>query len=176
MKKVILINGKARHGKDTVGQYLYKQLSINGNSVLITHYGDLLKYICKEFLGWNGKKDERGRTMLQNVGTNVVRKKYPNYWVDFILQMADFFSECWDYIVIPDVRFPNEINLWKEKGYDVVTINVNRPDFNNGLTEEQNKHESETYDLTSLSDIFISNDGSKQDLFDKVKEIIKGGL
>ena len=114
--------------------------------------------------------------MLQNVGTNVVRKKYPNYWVDFILQMADFFSECWDYIIIPDVRFPNEINLWKEKGYDVITINVNRPDFNNGLTEEQNKHESETYDLTNLSDIFISNDGSKQDLFDKVKEIIKGGL
>ena len=59
--KVVLVSGKARHGKDTVAQLLYEELQFNGCKVLITHFADVLKYVCKNFLGWNGKKDEYGK-------------------------------------------------------------------------------------------------------------------
>ena len=170
MTKVILINGKARHGKDTVGKYIADILTKEGNSVLLTHYTDLLKYICKEFFGWNGTKGPKGRSLLQNVGTNVVRAKYPNYWVDFVIQMVEFFPDCWDYVVIPDTRFPNEVNEWKDSGYDVTLIKVERPDFQSDLTEEQLAHESENYVLNA--DYTIINNGSKNDLYDKVYHLL----
>lgn len=59
--KVIAVSGHARHGKDTVARMLQEQLQADGNKVLITHYADLLKYICKTFFMWDGQK-RRERT------------------------------------------------------------------------------------------------------------------
>lgn len=42
--------------------------------VLVTHFGDLVKYVCEKFFDWDGVKDESGRSLLQYVGTNKVRK------------------------------------------------------------------------------------------------------
>lgn len=49
--KVILISGKARHGKDTTAGFLKNALEADGSSVLVAHYGDLVKYVCKTFFG-----------------------------------------------------------------------------------------------------------------------------
>ena len=59
--KVILISGKAQNGKDTVAGSLHKALVNDGKRVLVTHYADLLKYICRNYFGWDGNKDEKGR-------------------------------------------------------------------------------------------------------------------
>ena len=56
-----------------------------GYSTLIVHYADLLKYMCKTFFGWNGEKDEFGRSLLQRVGTDCIRNVEPDYWVDFVI-------------------------------------------------------------------------------------------
>ena len=56
--QVIVISGKAQHGKDTTAGFLKDTLEADGYSVLIAHYGDLVKYVCKMYLGWNGEKDE----------------------------------------------------------------------------------------------------------------------
>ena len=77
--KVICISGKAQHGKDTTAGYLKELLEARGNKVLVTQYGDLVKYICATFFAWDGQKDENGRTLLQYVGTNIVREKEPDY-------------------------------------------------------------------------------------------------
>ena len=61
--KVILISGKARHGKDATAHFIKNALETDGYSVLVAHYGDLVKYICKTFFGWNGEKDDNGRTL-----------------------------------------------------------------------------------------------------------------
>lgn len=50
--KVITISGKAQNGKDTTAGLLKAALEADGYKVLITHYADLLKYICKQFFGW----------------------------------------------------------------------------------------------------------------------------
>jgi len=142
--KVITISGKARHGKTTSAEIIAEKLEKKGNRVLITHYGDLLKYICEKFFGWNGIKDEIGRTRLQYVGTDVIREQRPNYWVDFTVGILQMFLNEWDYVLVPDCRFPNEIETLKEQNFDILSFKVIRPNFDNGLTEEQKKHPSET--------------------------------
>ena len=105
--KVICISGKARHGKDTLAGILKNHLEDQGNRVLIAHFGDLVKYICEKFFDWDEQKDERGRTLLQYVGTDVVRTQEPNFWTDFIKKVLTLFPDEWDYVLIPDCRFPN---------------------------------------------------------------------
>ena len=92
MKKVILVSAKARHGKDTVAEIAKEQLESRGQKVLICHYADLLKYICKTFFEWDGVKDDNGRTILQHVGTDVIRSNNQDYWVKFIIDLLDMFN------------------------------------------------------------------------------------
>jgi hypothetical protein len=155
--KIFLISGKARHGKDTTSDILKDALIAQGKRVLVTHYADLVKYICKTFFGWDGNKDERGRSILQYVGTEVVREKRPNYWVEFVMEILWLFGDNWDCIIIPDARFPNEISFPKDTYDNVYHINVVRPNFDNGLTEEQKNHSSETALDGITPDFLIEN-------------------
>ena len=82
--KVVCISGKAQHGKDTTAGMMKTALESMGHTVLIAHYGDLVKYVCRTFFGWNGEKDAYGRSLLPKVGTDIVREQRPNYWVDFV--------------------------------------------------------------------------------------------
>ena len=166
--KVIMISGKAQHGKDTTAGFLKSALEADGYSVLIAHYGDLVKYVCKTFFGWDGNKDERGRTLLQYVGTDVIRKQDENYWVRFIGKMLTFFNGTWDYVLIPDCRFPNEVDYLREMGLDASHIRVIRKGFVSPLTEEQQAHPSETALDNVTPDYYIYNDGSLDDLRMKV--------
>jgi hypothetical protein len=139
--KLILICGKAQHGKDTAAEFIKKNLEEKGNKVLLTHFADLLKYICKQFFGWNGEKDEAGRTLLQWVGTEKVREIFPTFWADFINDILTIFKDEWDYVIIPDCRFPNEIDSFAE--FHPTTVRVERLQFESTLTEEQKQHISE---------------------------------
>ena len=169
--KVICISAKARHGKDTVAELLKESLENKGNKVLITHFADLLKYICKTFFGWNGEKDEKGRTLLQYIGTDVVGKKRPSYWVDFLVDFLKLFEMEWDYVVIPDCRYPIEISKVKEI-FDTALLRVERPNFDNGLTEAQKNHPSEV-DMDNYDfDYIIYNDGDIKSLKIKVENFI----
>ena len=140
---------------------------------MLVHYADLLKYICKQFFGWNGKKDDKGRTLLQYVGTDVIRTKSPNYWVGFIADMLRFFPDEWDYVIIPDTRFPNEISTLRINEFPVTHIRVIRPGFQTQLTEEQQNHPSETALDGIEPDEWVVNDGEVYDLFGKIQKLVK---
>ena len=90
-----------------------------------------------------GEKDEYGRTLLQKVGTDIVRTQNPNFWVDFIIDILKLFKGEWDYVLIPDVRFINEITRYGEE-WNTTTVRVNRLNFESNLTYEQKNHSSET--------------------------------
>lgn len=162
--RVILISGKAQHGKDTVANFLKEALEEHGKKVLICHYGDLVKYVCTTFFGWDGQKDEAGRSLLQRVGTDVIRSQCEDYWARFILEILGFFPNEWDYVLIPDCRFPNEVHLPRFVSFNAVHIRVVRPDFDNGLTPEQQAHPSETSLDHVRPDCAIENSGSLKDL------------
>lgn len=141
--QVVTISGYAESGKDTVAQKLKEVLEQKGKRVIVAHYADLLKYICKQFFGWNGKKDDAGRTLLQHIGTDIVRNKNSNFWVNMLWEILNMFEDEWDYCIIPDCRFPNEADCMK-KTFNGKTVRVVRPNYKNHLTEEQRKHPSET--------------------------------
>ena len=166
--KAIVISGHAGNGKDTVAKMLEETLKADGYKVLVTHYADLLKYICKSYFDWNGEKDETGRTLLQFVGTDMIRNIDQNYWVDFVVDMMYFFQDCWDYVIIPDTRFPNEVERLKERGVDTVHLRVERTNFISPLTKEQQAHPSETALDNTEPDYLIENSGGLEELKSKL--------
>ena len=166
--KVICISGHARNGKDTVAEILRKYLWGSGKRVLILHYADLLKFMCRQLFHWNGEKDERGRHLLQYVGTDIVRAQQPDFWVDFVIQELALFRNHWDYVLIPDTRFPNEIERLKEAGYSATHLRVERKGFSSSLTEEQKQHASETALDDTAPDYVIENDGTMVELVSKI--------
>lgn len=176
--KVICISGKAQHGKDTVAEFILEELENKGYSILITHYGDLLKYICRTFFAWDGRKDERGREMLQKVGTDIIRTARPNYWVDFIGSLLNMFNGEWDYVIIPDCRFYNEIYGLKLYGLDITHVRVVRTNFESPLTIEQQNHPSETSLDNIEPDHYIHNDSTLDILREKsvhfINNYVKG--
>lgn len=142
---IIPVSGKAEHGKDSFARFLCNEITSSGKTCLIFHYADLLKFICKQYMGWNGEKDQAGRTLLQFVGTDEVRAINNNFWVDYAIEFAKVFQHRWDYMIIPDTRYPNEIDSWKKvPGFDVRPVRVVRPDYVSSLTYEQLHHISET--------------------------------
>ena len=82
--KTLIISGKAGHGKDTVANFMKEVLEKEGNRVIVCHYGDAVKWVIRDYFNWDGQKDERGRSLLQKIGTDVVRASYPNFWVGII--------------------------------------------------------------------------------------------
>lgn len=175
MKKVILISGKAGSGKDTVASVIKENFIEDGipsNRILITHYADLLKYIARSYFGWDGVKDIRGRTILQHIGTDIVREQDENFWTDFIIKILTLFKEEWDYVIIPDARFLNEITEI-QKHFPTQTVRVSRT-FNSLLSNEQKNHSSETNLDDYVFDAYIENNFSSIDeLSAYIKSIIK---
>lgn len=177
--KVICISGKARSGKDTSAEALRKILWGYGKRVLFIHNADLLKYICKTLFLWDGKKDERGRHILQYVGTDIVRAQRPDFWVDYIISVLTLFGDSWDYVLIPDCRFPNEIDRLKASSFNVTHLRIIRDDYENGLTEDQENHPSETALDHTVPDFTVSNNGTMCDLISRLMKIavhFEGGL
>ena len=170
--QVFTVSGKAQHGKDTVANLLYEELRNAGESALITHNADLLKFICKQYFSWDGQKNEKGRGTLQYVGTDVVRKQRPDFWVDFIIDVLKLFDKEWDWVIIPDARFPNEIDRLREEGFKVSHLRVERPAYNSNLTKEQQAHPSETALDDVIPDELIVNDGSIDDLRCKIQKLL----
>lgn len=172
--KIVCITGKAGSGKDTFAAQLRDALESGGKRVLIAHYADLVKYICKQFCGWNGEKDEYGRYLLQRIGTDIFRKNNPNYWVDFLMDVIEIFQNqwnLWDFVLIPDARFPNEYLVPKKRGYQTTLIRIRRDESTSVLTEDQKKHASECSMDDEDADMEIINDGGVSDLAQKASEV-----
>lgn len=145
---IILFSGKARHGKDSAAGILMEEFDKENLKSLKIGYGDLVKFIATKYMGWDGNKDEAGRHILQQVGTNKVRNIYPDFWVDFVIKLTNSLFSDYDNIIITDCRFPNEIEAWyfpqDNVELRVFPVRVIRENFESELTEEQKNHPSET--------------------------------
>ena len=154
MKHIGLI-GLAGSGKDTAAEALEK-----------THYryafAGRLKSIARLF-GWDGQKDERGRTLLQELGM-AGRKYDQDIWVNCIKRHLG--SEMLKYkLVFTDVRFQNEADYVRSIGG--IIVRIVRPGIISG------EHESELKQCEVAADIEIVNDGTIEDLHEKIRNIIK---
>ena len=171
--RVILISGSARFGKDSAAFIMKELLEKKKNKVLIIHYADYLKLFCKTYLGWNGDKvAPEGRKLLQWFGTDVVRKNYEDTWIDMIVALLKGIKTLYDYVIIPDVRFPNEIDKMCDN-FDCITARVIRPNFDNGLTDEQKNHPSEVALKDYPMEYELINDGDLEKLLETTRTFLK---
>lgn len=172
---IIPIGGKARHGKDETAKGLKRALEAKGKKVLVIHQADLLKHLAKTIFEWDGKKDEHGRNLLQRLGTEIFRAKDPNYWVDHLVRTLAVLDGAFDVVLVPDTRFPNEIEAFRAAGFHTIYVRVIRPNFVSPLTDEQQNHPSETALDDYPFDIGIVNAGGIADLYNdaaKIAEVI----
>ena len=147
--RILTISGKARHGKDTAANLIREYLLHHGYDAYIYHYADPVKMCATNYFGWDGNKDEAGRTLLQHIGTERARAKCENTWTDLAKQIIERVLYDADFVIIPDCRFPNEIECWNG---EAISIHVERIGFESELTDEQKKHASET----ALDDYFFN--------------------
>lgn len=172
--KIYLVSGKAQSGKDTSADIIQSLYEAKGNTVLRIAYADDVKHICKTYFNWNGEKDEKGRELLQTVGTNIVRECMgrTNYWVHRVRDIITMTQGLFDVVLITDCRFPNEIEEIKKVYDEAISIRIERPSYDNGLTVAQNFHSSEIALDDYKFDHKVVNDSDLESLENKLKEII----
>lgn len=169
--KIIILSGKARSGKDTTMNFLNEIY----DNIIQLQYGSYIKEYAKKISNWDGSEETKPRELLQQLGTDIIRKKIDNKF--FIKKMIDdikVYSYFFDIIVISDARFKIEIDDIKNTFKNVITIHIERPNFDNGLTQEQKKHPSEI-DLDNYNefDYKLINDGNLEDLKKKVEKLVE---
>lgn len=204
---VLGICGFQGAGKDTFANYLVK----NYNFIKFS-FASATKDVLNVLFGWDrnllegdtvesrkfretvdtwwseklGIPNLTPRKMLQLIGTDLFRKHFnPEIWVRVvekkILTILETNPES--NIIISDCRFPNEINMLRNLGGKIISIQRNLPTwfeiYKSGIDcEEAMKiHESEISWVREDFDYVIYNDCETKELFElKICEFIKEKL
>ena len=149
--------------------------------VKIYHFADYLKKICidlfdltpKQVYGTDADKntdtpyDMTAREFLQYFGTDVMRKIKDTVWVDCTIKSIE--NQQSKIALIPDVRFPNEVDAIHRAGGTVVrlTRDVYKSDHNCETALDQNLYNWDNFDhiihndSSELSDMLTSLDSFK---------------
>lgn len=135
---VLTFTGIAHSGKDTAVKMVKKYFEEKGKRVLSLAYADLLKALLKRNFGYDESDKEKYRSVLQQFGTNFVRRIEPDFWVHETYHMIDLLSkkkseeeldelrnEMLELDIIDDndaIHSINEIIQLEEQKYDVFLI------------------------------------------------------
>lgn len=143
---IILVCGRARSGKNSFANYLEEAYSTKGKKVVISPYTKYLKYYIEQITGKRIDDDNKPRDLLQQISSKIIKGDLnnENFFINRQIEDIDIYSYFADVIIIPDVRFPNEINIIKERYSTVVSIGITRKDYISTLTEEQLNDITET--------------------------------
>lgn len=147
--RILMVSGKAGHGKDEFARLVKEKLESRGQTVLTIHFGDAVKWLAKEYYGYKGVKDTNDRAILQRLGTETLRAAYPTYWGEIVAKFISATANDWNYVLIPDLRFYNEFETVCQYNENVTTIRINRfdndgkPYYNNNMRMNQLTHISE---------------------------------
>jgi hypothetical protein len=105
------VAGRMRTGKTTVAQYLQRRYGF-----CLSAFANPIKDFAL-LVGWDGAKDERGRTLLQDIGT-VVRKYNAEFWIEKML--ADLpQNRC---VAVDDMRMLLEDRRLSEAGFKTIMV------------------------------------------------------
>jgi len=179
MSRIILgFSAKKQGGKTTAVGDLTRKLEALGKTVAPVSFADALKRVVNYYFiaPTIGKTIESfdddavkntihpcGKTyrqLLQIVGTDFFRAIWPDVWVENWKYEVKTMYPYYDYILVPDVRFPNEVKAIQDLGGKVIR-------FTRAPFADQDQHESET----ALDEIMVQSlklKSSSPILFDHV--------
>lgn len=181
---IIGLGYKARSGKDTVGDHLFKYgfqqdsfANVLRKSILFTLEIAIQTPEQKNatYPMWGNRT---GREILQQFGTDALRNNFDqDIWVKRALYLPDPNPNgdaipkyaIFDRVVFTDMRFTNEAEEIKKLGGIVIRIDRDEK----GLNGKEAMHQSETeLDDYTEWDYILDNNGSLERLFEGVDTIM----
>lgn len=156
----ISITGKMRVGKTTVARYLETKYGFH-----VKGFADPIKDFAKE-LGWDGGKDEKGRALLQNIGT-IARDYNERFWIDKLVSDIEGIEK----IVIDDMRMVLEHEELEKIGFKTIMV-CKSEKLIEGAPESKKKHITEKEVELIKPWKKIKNNGSFDDLYKQVDEAV----
>jgi hypothetical protein len=181
MRRIVAFGHRQRTGKDTLAGFVAQQLKMEtrGRSVAVMGFANLLKEIA--FRLWCGHGMQRGPfyethpnerdTILPHLDCTVRQA-----WIKLGNHMRELDSECWinaalatpsDYVIIKDMRFPNEFEAVKKAGG--ICIKVVRP----SEPEQTDGADDQLHYPDSSWDKIIVNDKGLKELSEHATTIIQ---
>ena len=123
------IHGPAGSGKTTMARELIGALLNHGNANhTILPFAKPVKDVARS-MGWNGIKDEKGRRLLQLIGTECGRECidwdiWVNWWLAEFNEFMDLagLTTRRSIVIADDIRFENEAGCIKTLGGTLIKI------------------------------------------------------
>jgi dephospho-CoA kinase len=156
--------GKMQVGKTTAADYLVRR-----HGFVKYALADPIKEIATTGFGWDGAKDERGRRLLQEIGT-VGR----NYDAEMWLQPLDARLEREDppRAVVDDVRLAREVAFLDRRGFTAARIDRPVEPVFAPSSSDQSGHETEVELDEVAFDVTIDNSGTFEQLFAQLDALV----
>lgn len=173
--KIYVIGGKAKSGKNTFGEYLREELKFYGYKPCVIHITEPLYSYARNYFEWNEQTDEKPREFLQKMGTEIIKEKLgkKDFLLNRLYEDIEILSNFFDSFIITDARLIEEFNGIKEKFEEVVTIKLERKDYDDMLTSEEREHITEK-EIDKYKDFdYIVENTSLEDLKREALEVVK---
>ena len=119
--KIFIITGKANSGKDTTAEFINNYVKLKGLKAVNLQFSYYIKMYAKEISGWDGNEDNKPRSLLQTLGTDIIRKQIDEMlFINRIIQDIMVYSYYFDVITISDGRLPIELDSIKHTFSNVI--------------------------------------------------------
>lgn len=176
----IAVIGEISSGKDVVAErmllYGYYRYA----------FADEIKELVKKYFPHLYSEEHKPRWLLQIIGTEMFRSIDPDVWINALFKNIDAknkvlmgYGLAKEHIVITDCRFPNEFEALKERGFTFIRIKVDEDirkrrmiDRGDEFTEDNMKHQSETFYDTFDCEYEINNNGTLEELEDQIEDVM----
>ena len=144
--KIFVIGGKAKTGKNTFGEYLREQLKDYGYKPCVMHITEPLYAFAKNYFEWDGNENTKPREFLQKMGIEIIQQKLgkKDFLLNRLYEDIEILSEFFDAFIITYARLIHEFESIKEKYEEVVTIKLERKNYEDQMTDEERQHVTET--------------------------------
>lgn len=173
--KLYMIAGIARQGKDTVAGMIhtyYQKEDKKCINLQISHY---IKEYAKQISGWDGSEESKPRELLQQLGTDLIRKEIDNdLFIRRLIEDVKVYCYFYDIITVSDIRFDHEVEALKDVFSNAYYIKVERANESNDLGILSNHATENGLQHQEYYDTIIKNDGTLEELNKKVTHMLEG--
>lgn len=173
--KIFIIGGKAKTGKNTLGEYIKEELKKHGYKPCVMHITEPLYSYAKNYFNWDGNIQNKPREFLQKMGIEIIKNKLEkkDFLLNRLYEDIEILSNFFDIFIITDARLISEFESIKTKYEDVITIKLERNNYNNKLTQEEQQHITENeIDHYGGFDYIIENKDLKS-LKDAAEKVVR---
>lgn len=173
--KIYIIGGKAKSGKNTLGEFLREELKDYGYKPCVMHITSPLYSYARNYFDWNGNEDDKPREFLQKMGIEIIRDKMgkKEFLLNRLYEDIEILSNFFDTFIIVDARLKNEFESIKNKYEDVISIKLERKNYDDMLTVSEAQHITEN-EIDAYNDFdYLIENNNLNDLKTKALEIVR---